>query len=376
MAEVAGLVLGTVALASLYRTCVELFESFELGRNYTYDYQLACTKVSLLRARLRSWGNLLNIEKPGDESPALRDLWAEEQDVIGGSLCGIRDIFENTSLLIERYKLTPQRSWAERYKPSLKTKSTERLHLQAPGTGHAASRAWNTLRKRTTWAIHDKTKFDGFLADLGFLVDNLEKVVERLAMPRLTKKTNKEQDGWQLREEHWAEKEEKKRMILAKERAEKAKETAVPKRGTNDQKSSTHAEQLEEVFINRMSGNIYKGSQYADDSVAVMGNIAKGPPRQHLHLGNQTGTNDACLVMGDVDPETYLALHSATVRRSMKHGLSRQTRDRESEDRADTDGNGQAATLSHKLKDLSLRDTTEPLIRKSHVADRERRHRP
>lgn len=38
MADVAGMVIGVIALASLYSTYIELFDVFGLGRNYRHGY--------------------------------------------------------------------------------------------------------------------------------------------------------------------------------------------------------------------------------------------------------------------------------------------------------------------------------------------------
>lgn len=49
---------------------------------------------------------------------------------------------------------------------------------------HVTSRSsLSLLRRRILWAIHDKSKFDNLIQDLSFLIENLEKVTERLQMP-------------------------------------------------------------------------------------------------------------------------------------------------------------------------------------------------
>ena len=186
MADVTGLVIGAIALASLFTTCIDLFDRFELGRNYAYDYQLACTKMCLLKARLSAWGDSLNIEAPGREHPNLRRCWTEEQGIIGRSLFGIKEIFGNAALLSQRYKLTASRQSALRsvitYRPKERRIESENI----PPVRLSAS-SWTLLRKRTVWAIHDKQKFDVLINDLSFLIDNLEKVIERFAMSRPVK---------------------------------------------------------------------------------------------------------------------------------------------------------------------------------------------
>ena len=188
MADVSGLVIGAIALASLFSTCIELFDCFELGRNYAYDYQLACTKLGLLRARLSRWGLSLHIEAPGHELPSLRKHWPEERDVIGRSLLGIKTIFSDSSLLAQKYKLLPKRT----RKPvtfALPLRSSTSPQIDSATTLPTASSSnWSFLRKRTLWAIHDKGKFDRLIQDLSFLIENLEKVTDRIHMPPMSER--------------------------------------------------------------------------------------------------------------------------------------------------------------------------------------------
>jgi hypothetical protein len=94
MAEAAGLVLGTVALVSLFSSCVELIEYFELSKSYEYDYELACLKLSMLKSRLdacsQAPGRRNNIRE--DEEP--QKQWLRDKTVIYRSLRGIADIWE------------------------------------------------------------------------------------------------------------------------------------------------------------------------------------------------------------------------------------------------------------------------------------------
>lgn len=179
MAEVAGLVLGTVGLAALFQSCIELFDRFELGRNFASDYRLARTKIGLLHARLSRWGGVLCVEAPGYEHPALRQNWQSEQDIIASSLNGIRDLFQNASLLAGKYDSSTS-------KPKTVTIGLFRKRdsvVAASGSAQVIRLpAWSSIAKRTRWAVHHKSKLDGFVQDLSFLIENLEKVKYRLAM--------------------------------------------------------------------------------------------------------------------------------------------------------------------------------------------------
>lgn len=161
-AEVAGLAIGVAALASAFTTCVDFLEYFELGRNYFYDYDIACTKINLLHKRLSIWGCDTRIQHLNDEHPSLRD--PTKRDVIAASLLRLSAILTNTELLRQKYDLRPV--------------THAKLEFPRPSNPHCKGhRHWPLhLRKRTTWSIRDKAKFDSFIADVSFLLDNMERI--------------------------------------------------------------------------------------------------------------------------------------------------------------------------------------------------------
>lgn len=142
-AEIAGLAIGAIALALLFTTCVELFDLFEVGKNCIYDYDLACTKISLLRERLRAWGNTLRVTEPGAEDFTLREQWPTEREIVAASLTGQRRKLYDSEALKQKY------------------------HLSVSSIG---------FRRRTVWAIRDRAKVEKLIQDISFLVDGLEKI--------------------------------------------------------------------------------------------------------------------------------------------------------------------------------------------------------
>lgn len=63
MAEITGLVISTVALASLFSPCVQLFEAFEVHHTSIRDYHNVTTKVRLLRQRFTGCGAKLRLDE-------------------------------------------------------------------------------------------------------------------------------------------------------------------------------------------------------------------------------------------------------------------------------------------------------------------------
>jgi hypothetical protein len=180
MAEPVGLALGTIALASLFSTCIELVEYFELGRSFAYDYQLACLKLSLLKSRLDYWGEILKVRDAGHEKEELRVHWLEEQEVITRSLLGIKEIFGNAELLADKYKLLPRQSRSLARSFLAGSEHETCAHTAHPHT--RKNRRFFIIRRTTTWAIRDKQKFDGLLLDLDFFISSLETVIARISM--------------------------------------------------------------------------------------------------------------------------------------------------------------------------------------------------
>ena len=276
MADLAGLLLGTVALASVFGSCVELFEWFELAQNHEYDYHIACTKLSLLYSRLKTWGASLGVAESGHEHPMLRQRWKEEREIIGRSLLGIKQIFEDAALLAGKYKLTAEVPRADQPTLPSQTKGllTEVADRRPPKT---KTGFWRSLRKRTVWAIHDKQKFDGFIGDLSFLIANLETVGDRIAKSSSLKEsitTNLPPNTY----------------------------PPIPSCSKTSMRVEVKSKALDiNALAKRLDGAVFIGNQRAVESGTVlMGSIGKSDRGRNLHSGNQTASGNSLAVMGSI----------------------------------------------------------------------------
>ena len=313
MAEAAGLVMGSIAMAALFTTCIDLFDRFELGRTYSYDYQLACTKMCLLKARLSSWGISLNLRIPGHEHPALRQHWMEERDVVGRSLSGIKQAFENASVLAEKYTLTPTSSRAFRTVVSHRPLELE-YRSEGSKPPQDTINGWKYLRKRTAWALHDKQKLDSFIDSLSFLIDNLEKVTERIEMRSSYQSPAKSK----LDDTPMAK--DPTKLPTATEAS------SMNNQGSHGQKAvppgvrasaPTHLKDQPlyiQQLVAQMSGNVYTANQQVTRSVGVMGNVGKTNTR-HLYTGTQTVMLDGFGVMGDVSESAAAVIREPKMHR-------------------------------------------------------------
>lgn len=179
MAEAAGLALGAVALVSLFQTAVELLEYFEAARSLASDRELTATKLSLLEARLRQWGDDLHVEHPGQEDGGLRSRWKDEGGLVTKSLKGISEILGDATQLSEKYGLHKKRRLVWHSNIPLLCPILHRADTNI-SLSRKPSNISPSIRRQAVWAIKDKKRFEALISDLDFFITNLEKVSGRL----------------------------------------------------------------------------------------------------------------------------------------------------------------------------------------------------
>lgn len=292
--EVSGFVFSALAVASLFKTCIELFDYFELGKSHVYDHQLAGTKMCLLKARLSAWGVSVNvglpIPTPGSSHHISYQHWTEEQDVIARGLSGIKDLFEDAASLSEKYRLLPQRT--RRVKAILS--SPHRSEDSLLHSSRTSSIGWTFLRKRTVWAIHDKSKFDAFIADLSFLINNLEKITEHIEMASSSKQpASTDEPG-----------ERSRRSVDTHLKHPKTKQ--VDHSNSSKNSSAQHYSLDFYQLTKDKNGHTYTGNQIVT-GIAVMGTVGKSD-RKHIYTGSQVVKQRGFGVMGDVSVDAAVHL--------------------------------------------------------------------
>jgi hypothetical protein len=107
MAEIAGLVLGAVAL---WRSCVQVFEVIDSSRGHGMEYEIMLVKIEVERVRLEKRGDTISfgdLERNNEElapgsPPLLSDSLLRRRNVIEvveRVLGCIQHIFDNTQRL-------------------------------------------------------------------------------------------------------------------------------------------------------------------------------------------------------------------------------------------------------------------------------------
>jgi hypothetical protein len=178
MAEAAGLAVGTIALASLFQTCLDFLEYIEDARSIKCDRERGETKLGLLKMRLKQWGGDLQVTTPGHEHGGLREHWSEENGTIKNCLAGIAGILKDASTLMYGYapcKKNPVSILSEFDFFGEDYKAIENLDPRQNTT-----KGFATLKQRILWALKDKRRLNTLIIELDFFVTNLEKVTQRV----------------------------------------------------------------------------------------------------------------------------------------------------------------------------------------------------
>ena len=294
-AEVAGLALGVIALASLFKSCVELLEWFELGKNYHTDYRLACTKIRVLSKRLSVWGRHVQILNRGHEHPFLFN--SATCDIVRDSLKSLESLLSDTDGLRRRYDLTTATH------PSIGTKS--------PATSTKLAFWSLQIRRRTTWSIRDKAKFDRFISDVSFFMGTLEKVTEKVddfhaekgtidGMAMVRKPTTRTSDALALRHETKQQGEYLQVSDVGDEPG--AEVSAVEQHGSNEAASNEEVGTRAEINDSRQTSS--------DDAIVLQGTSGEYGGHATINGSVQDNKDRSKGVQGAIGKDSFATLMS------------------------------------------------------------------
>ncbi|KAJ5613406.1 hypothetical protein N7510_006600 [Penicillium lagena] len=182
-----GLVLGATSLVTLFKTCLDLYNAIECGRNLGTDYRILVTKVGVERVRLTLWGSLVGLYDLQKDEDSQGDRFAEYFDVLDSRLVDpriasavadilncMRRLFEDSGSLVKKYGLQEMASdhlaILTIENPVKMTFKKTYSRLQA-----SASRIQKKppLVAAARWAIKDKKQFERFVNDLRDFNDSL-----------------------------------------------------------------------------------------------------------------------------------------------------------------------------------------------------------
>jgi hypothetical protein len=165
--EPASLTISVVARASLFRTRVECFDDFKAGQECKEDLEPRRVKLDVEKTRLLIWGNAVGILMPEGDGRVPELDNPPKMDLVERCLERIKSLLADTDEFQHLYGLQPaadaEKDARNHRILSINSMSVFRSSYRRFCARFAGNQRRSTLTKRTRWAIHDKTKFEGLI---------------------------------------------------------------------------------------------------------------------------------------------------------------------------------------------------------------------
>ena len=177
MAETAGLVVGVVALASLFNNTVECFEFVQLGRTFGKSFQTSQLQLDSARLRLSRWGKSLCLDNDVRDTMSLQGRFGSETNVKHAeALLGqIVELFADAEGVSNSYRnrTEPQDNSLAVYDPQTDldpamAKLHEKMRQLAIERQNRSG-----VRQKAKWALYQEKHFRRLIEDITELVDSL-----------------------------------------------------------------------------------------------------------------------------------------------------------------------------------------------------------
>ncbi|KAH7061831.1 prion-inhibition and propagation-domain-containing protein [Paraphoma chrysanthemicola] len=178
MAETAGLVVGVVALASLFNNTVECFEFVQLGRTFGKSFQTSQLKLDNARLRLSRWGKSLGLDDDVRDTASLQGRFGSEANVKHAeALLGqIVELFAEAEGVSSRYKsrTEPQDGSLVVYDPQTDLDpAVAKLHDKMRQLAIERQNR-SGVRQKAKWALYQEKHFRRLIEDITELVNDLD----------------------------------------------------------------------------------------------------------------------------------------------------------------------------------------------------------
>ena len=168
MAEVAGLVVGGVALASLFDSCMNTFERLDAGKNCSRDYQEDALIITLLGSRLRRWEETYRAYAPSNT--------AHDGELAELALDSVNNSLASLCKTAERYQAIDKSN-----KVASVTEKLQNMHFSSTRSSTCNVKTKQSLRSKAIWALHDKDKVENIIKTVRFKIEELESLSKNLA---------------------------------------------------------------------------------------------------------------------------------------------------------------------------------------------------
>ena len=177
--EPISLSISAVALATLFRTCLESFEYFQTAKSFSNDFELLILKLDCQKEKLLTWGEIVGITKtiPEGRDP---ELDSPKSELITRCLTSIASLLSDTEKLQKEYgvEATTASFRAENYPDYLTSNRMNQFRKSYLRLAPSSSRqSQPNILLKTKWAIHHKTKFETLIYHIKELVINLHDIL-------------------------------------------------------------------------------------------------------------------------------------------------------------------------------------------------------
>ena len=168
--EIAGLTISVAGLATLFDLCLRGFDLLEQGKDFSRDHTILIARLNAQRAIFTIWGEAVGLSASNGATHDLFSLDSGLRSVVKGHLDCISLIFEDATLLSDKYGLKSAQNHSRQ--PSTETPLRAYLSWFQKKTSH---------RRKAKWVIRDLAKFKSMLDDLSKLITDLREITSSLA---------------------------------------------------------------------------------------------------------------------------------------------------------------------------------------------------
>ncbi|GAP89452.1 putative HETs [Rosellinia necatrix] len=177
MAEVFGIVSGTVGIASAFSSCVEAFDYVQLSRRFGKDFETHRLTLTLLQLRLSRWGAAVGITSDPPFS-------LSQPDARPADIANARQAIEKISMLFEDSENVsrPYNSAGQRPEEGLPALSEadmnaflRKLNKRMRKIAERRQKGVGFIKK-VRWVLHDRERCSRLVEDITKLLDLLEQI--------------------------------------------------------------------------------------------------------------------------------------------------------------------------------------------------------
>jgi Prion-inhibition and propagation/GDP/GTP exchange factor Sec2p len=181
MAEVVGAIASGITLAALFKICLDAFELFETAKSTNKDLHGLVIRMNMEKCRLYTWGEAMGLVA-APPAGSVRPIDALPfQSTAREALKEIYRLLNDSANIQSRYGCeTILISAQDSSSDSLADLSTSFSHFAVSGHSKQVF-AKNRLIAKTRWAISDRKKFVGLIADVRSFVDALQDITRPIS---------------------------------------------------------------------------------------------------------------------------------------------------------------------------------------------------